>query len=73
VLDRVVPAAQRARADAFLTRWGALAVLASRSVPIAAETLALLAGASPLCGDAFCRPLRPDRCRRRSSTPRPAR
>ena len=48
VLDRVAPRAQRARADAILTRWGALAVLVSRSVPIAAETLALLAGASPL-------------------------
>ena len=48
VLDRVAPRAQRARADALLTRWGALAVLVSRSVRIAAETLALLAGASPL-------------------------
>lgn len=48
VLDRVAPRAERARADAFLARWGALAVLVSRPVPIAAETLALLAGASPL-------------------------
>ncbi|MDQ3677520.1 MAG: VTT domain-containing protein, partial [Actinomycetota bacterium] len=48
VLDRVAPGAERARADAFLARWGALAVVVSRPVPIAAETLALLAGASPL-------------------------
>ena len=48
MLDRVAPRTQRARAEAFLTRWGALAVLSSRSVPIAAVTLALLANASPL-------------------------
>lgn len=48
VLDRLAPRDERARADAFLARWGALAVLVSRPVPIAAETLALLAGASPL-------------------------
>lgn len=53
VLDRVTPRAERVRADAFLARWGALAVLVSRPVPIAAETLALLAGASPLSWPRF--------------------
>lgn len=48
LLDRLVTQADRARADAFLTRWGDLAVLVSRPVPIAAETVALLAGTSPL-------------------------
>ncbi len=48
LLDRVAPPSGRARADAFLARWGALAIVFSRPVPIAAETLALLAGASPL-------------------------
>ena len=41
------------RADAFLTRWGALAVLVSRPVPIVAETVALLAGASALSWKRF--------------------
>jgi uncharacterized membrane protein YdjX (TVP38/TMEM64 family) len=48
LLDRLVVQADRARADAFLARWGDLAVLVSRPVPIAAETVALLAGTSPL-------------------------
>ena len=48
LLARVVPAAERARADALLDRWGALAVLVSRPVPLLAETVAMAAGASSL-------------------------
>lgn len=39
---------ERRRADALLGRWGALAVVVTRPVPILAETVAILAGASPL-------------------------
>lgn len=48
LLQRFVPASERASADAFLARWGALAVALSRPVPVLAETVAILAGASPL-------------------------
>jgi uncharacterized membrane protein YdjX (TVP38/TMEM64 family) len=48
LLDRLVPAAERAPADRFLSRWGALAILVSRPVPIAAEMIALMAGTSRL-------------------------
>ena len=47
LFERVVPSAERARADAFLTRWGALAIAVTRPVPIVAETMAVVAGASP--------------------------
>jgi len=39
---------ERRRADALLERWGALAVVVTRPVPILAETVAILAGTSPL-------------------------
>ena len=48
LLARLVPPGERARADHLLTRWGALAVLVTRPVPVLAETTAILAGASPL-------------------------
>ncbi len=48
LLARLVPAAERQRADALLARWGALAVILSRPVPIFAETVAVLAGTSPM-------------------------
>lgn len=48
LLALVVPAAERARADATLARWGALAIVVSRPLPLLAETVAVLAGASPL-------------------------
>ena len=48
LIARVIPAAERARADALLRRWGVLAVVVSRPVPILAETVAIVAGASPL-------------------------
>jgi uncharacterized membrane protein YdjX (TVP38/TMEM64 family) len=48
LLGRLVSERERARADALLLRWGALAVLVSRPVPLLAETVAIVAGASPL-------------------------
>ena len=48
LLTRLVGEVERRRADALLTRWGDLAVIASRPVPIVAETVAILAGASPM-------------------------
>lgn len=48
LLARLVPAEERRRADALLRRWGDLAIVVSRPVPILAETLSILAGASPM-------------------------
>ena len=48
LLARVVPPEERARADRMLARWGTLAVVVTRPVPILAETVAIMAGASPL-------------------------
>jgi uncharacterized membrane protein YdjX (TVP38/TMEM64 family) len=48
LLDRLVPADERRRADALLTRWGVLAIVVTRPVPLLAETTVVLAGASPL-------------------------
>lgn len=45
---RLVPASERRRADALLREWGDLAIVVTRPVPILAETVAVLAGASPL-------------------------
>ncbi len=46
LLARLVPEEERRRADALLQRWGDLAVIVTRPVPILAETLSILAGAS---------------------------
>jgi uncharacterized membrane protein YdjX (TVP38/TMEM64 family) len=48
LLERVVTPAERARADYLLTRWGALAIIVTRPVPLLAETVAIMAGASPM-------------------------
>ncbi|WP_165865682.1 TVP38/TMEM64 family protein [Vallicoccus soli] len=48
LLDRLVPASERRRADALLERWGTLAIVVTRPVPLLAETVLVLAGASPL-------------------------
>ena len=48
LLARVVPPEERARADRMLARWGTLAVVVTRPVPLLAETVAIMAGASPL-------------------------
>jgi len=45
---RLVPEDERLRADALLQTWGDLAIIVTRPVPILAETMAILAGASPM-------------------------
>jgi uncharacterized membrane protein YdjX (TVP38/TMEM64 family) len=46
LLERLVTPQERARADKMLARWGALAVVVTRPVPILAETTAIMTGAS---------------------------
>jgi uncharacterized membrane protein YdjX (TVP38/TMEM64 family) len=46
--ERLVPEDERRRADALLQEWGDLAIIVTRPVPILAETMAILAGASPM-------------------------
>ena len=48
VLARVVSPAESARADHLLERWGSLAIIATRPLPVLAETVAIMAGASPM-------------------------
>src|SRR5215208_2778221 len=48
VLTRCVSPRERATADRLLERYGALAIVVTRPVPLLAETVAVLAGASPL-------------------------
>ena len=48
LLVRLVPPGERARADRLLARWGTLAIIVTRPVPLLAETTAIMAGASPL-------------------------
>jgi uncharacterized membrane protein YdjX (TVP38/TMEM64 family) len=48
LLERLVSPAEKARADEMLKRYGALAVVVTRPIPLLAETTAILAGASPL-------------------------
>jgi len=48
LLERIVAPHERARADQILARWGALAVIVTRPIPLLAETVAIMAGASPL-------------------------
>jgi uncharacterized membrane protein YdjX (TVP38/TMEM64 family) len=46
LLALLVPADERAHADAVLARWGLLAIMVSRPLPLLAETILVLAGAS---------------------------
>src|SRR5688572_1033749 len=48
LLERIVTPVERARADHLLNRWGALAVLVTRPIPLLAETVAIMAGTSSL-------------------------
>lgn len=48
LLDRVGTREERLRADQLLARWGTLAVIVTRPVPLLAETVAIMAGASSL-------------------------
>jgi uncharacterized membrane protein YdjX (TVP38/TMEM64 family) len=47
-IRRFVTPVEHERAGAMLRRWGVLAIAVSRPVPILAETVAILAGSSPL-------------------------
>lgn len=46
LLERIVTREERARADKLINRWGALAVVVTRPVPVLAETVAIMTGAS---------------------------
>ena len=48
LLTQLVPPEERAWADRLLVRWGTLAIIVTRPVPLLAETTAIMAGASPL-------------------------
>ena len=48
LLERLVTPAERARANKMLDRWGTLAVVVTRPVPLLAETVAIVTGTSPL-------------------------
>ena len=48
LIERLVSPGEKAHADALLARWGALAIVVTRPIPLLAETTALLAGGSPL-------------------------
>ena len=47
-LERLVSEDERSRADRLLRRWGVLAIVVTRPVPILAETTAFVAGTSSL-------------------------
>ena len=47
-MARLVAEEERSRAEQLLLRWGVLAIVVTRPVPILAETTAFMAGASPL-------------------------
>jgi uncharacterized membrane protein YdjX (TVP38/TMEM64 family) len=46
LLAQTVPADERIRADAILARWGIVAIIVSRPLPLLAETILVLAGTS---------------------------
>lgn len=48
LMQRAVTQEERARADYLLNRWGALAIIVTRPVPLLAETVAIMAGASSM-------------------------
>jgi uncharacterized membrane protein YdjX (TVP38/TMEM64 family) len=48
MLDRVMSEDERRRGDAMLARWGMMAIVVTRPVPMLAETMVILAGTSGL-------------------------
>jgi uncharacterized membrane protein YdjX (TVP38/TMEM64 family) len=44
MMERMVPPEDRVRGEKFIERWGALAMVVSRPIPLFAETVAILAG-----------------------------
>ena len=47
-LNRMVTPAEQARANQLLVRWGALAIIVTRPIPVLAETVAIMSGTSSL-------------------------
>lgn len=47
-MERVVTPAERARASSVLARWGTLAIIVTRPVPLLAETVAIMAGTTSM-------------------------
>jgi uncharacterized membrane protein YdjX (TVP38/TMEM64 family) len=47
-LERLVTPAEKARADRMLARWGGLAIVVTRPIPLLAETTAIIAGTSSM-------------------------
>ena len=47
-MERIVTPAERARASNVLMRWGTLAIIVTRPVPLLAETVAIMAGTSSM-------------------------
>lgn len=52
-LTRLLSETERQRAEDWLRRWGDVAVVASRPVPILAESIAILAGTTPMTWTRF--------------------
>jgi uncharacterized membrane protein YdjX (TVP38/TMEM64 family) len=48
LVARLVPRDERERADGLLRRWGLLAIVMTRPVPLLAETMTILAGVSEI-------------------------
>lgn len=48
LLQKWVSAEERRQADALLLKWGALAILVTRPLPLLAESTAIIAGSSPM-------------------------
>lgn len=48
LLERLVTAEERDRTNRLLEQWGTLAIIVTRPIPLLAETVAIMAGASPL-------------------------
>jgi uncharacterized membrane protein YdjX (TVP38/TMEM64 family) len=48
LLERLVTVEERERANLLLEHWGMLAIIVTRPIPLLAETVAIMAGASPL-------------------------
>lgn len=48
LFSRLLSVEERERADNLLKKWGGLAIVITRPIPLLAETVAIMAGASPL-------------------------
>ncbi len=48
LFERLVPLEERKRFEPLVRRWGALIIILTRPIPLLSETVAVLAGASPI-------------------------